>query len=69
MLVFNNGCIENGFKLTAKAIALKSSAQQGDNTQLDLPEFEIADDTYVETRESKSRLEREMTLKAFTEPF
>ncbi|KAL8685481.1 MAG: hypothetical protein Q9218_007733 [Villophora microphyllina] len=34
--------------------------------QQDLPEFEIADDTYVETRESRSSLEREMTIKAFT---
>lgn len=34
--------------------------------QQDMPEFEITDDTYVETRESNSNLEREMTLKAFT---
>ncbi|KAL8994353.1 MAG: hypothetical protein Q9188_007088 [Gyalolechia gomerana] len=35
--------------------------------QGDLPEFEIADNTYIETMESKTSLEREMTLKAFTE--
>jgi hypothetical protein len=32
-----------------------------------IPEFEVADDVYIETRESKTRLESEMTLKAFTE--
>jgi hypothetical protein len=32
-----------------------------------LPEFEIADDTYVDSRETKGRLERELTLKAFSE--
>lgn len=54
-------------KLTVTAIALKSTAHTGQDPNLDLPVFEIADYTYIETRESKSRLEREMTLKAFTE--
>lgn len=49
------------------AIALKNPGIEDDEAESGLPEFEIADDTYVETRESKNSLEREMTLKAFTE--
>ncbi|KAL8716850.1 MAG: hypothetical protein Q9225_005853 [Loekoesia sp. 1 TL-2023] len=49
------------------ALALKDRDLESGDMQEILPEFEIADDTYVETRESKTNLEREMTLKAFTE--
>ncbi|KAL8696806.1 MAG: hypothetical protein Q9201_007470 [Fulgogasparrea decipioides] len=55
-----------GFELTASALALKRKGSNSDDRQQDMPEFEVSDDTYVETRESKSNLEREMTLKAFT---
>ena len=32
-----------------------------------LPEFEITDETYVDSMESQTLLERELTLKAFSE--
>ena len=53
--------------LIASALALKSQGSESGDVQQGIPEFEIADGTYVETRESKTSLEREMTLKAFTE--
>ena len=53
--------------LTAAALALKTQPLGSPNKEDVLPEFEIADDTYVDSRESKSRLERELTLKAFSE--
>lgn len=40
---------------------------QDDDALDGIPEFEVLDDTYVETRETNSSLEQEMTLKAFTE--
>lgn len=49
------------------ALALRDQSPGSVDIESSLPEFEIADDTYVETRESKTSLEREMTLKAFTE--
>ncbi|KAF7513493.1 hypothetical protein GJ744_008787 [Endocarpon pusillum] len=49
------------------ALSLKSRSADDHNGTQGLPEFEIADDTYVDSRESKSRLERELTLKAFSE--
>ena len=53
--------------LTNQALVLKSKCQNGDSDEQCLPEFEVVDDTYVETRESHSRLEQEMILKAFSE--
>ena len=53
--------------LTAQALALKPRAPDSEDETENLPEFEIADDTYVDSRESKSTLERELTLKAFSE--
>ena len=38
-----------------------------EDLQQGLPEYEVSDDTYVETRESRTSLEKEMALKAFTE--
>lgn len=49
------------------AIALKPIKPESDGSQDSMLEFEVVDDTYVETRESKSSLERKMTMKAFTE--
>ncbi|KAL8826912.1 MAG: hypothetical protein Q9170_007222 [Blastenia crenularia] len=54
-------------KLTNEALALKGKEPGQDDAQEYLPEFEVADDTYVETTESKNSLEREMVLKAFSE--
>lgn len=62
-LLLHQGC----WKLTTEALALEDQDLESDDFQGSMPEFEIADDTYVETRESKTSLEREMTLKAFTE--
>ena len=49
------------------AIILKQPSSNADSTEQSLVEFEVDDDTYVETRETHSSLEREMTIKAFTE--
>ncbi|ERF69754.1 hypothetical protein EPUS_07580 [Endocarpon pusillum Z07020] len=49
------------------ALSLKSRSPDDHEGSQGLPEFEIADDTYVDSRESRSRLERELTLKAFSE--
>ena len=54
-------------KLSVPAIALKPNDIGDDDTLDGIPEFEVSDDTCFETRESKTTLEREMTLKAFTE--
>ena len=53
--------------LTAQALALKARTPGAEDETENLPEFEIADDTYVDSRESKSTLKRELTLKAFSE--
>ena len=53
--------------LTISALALRGQRLKSEDIEQDLPEFEVADDTYLEIRESKNTLEREMTLKAFTE--
>ena len=55
-------------KLTSiEALALKAQSVDGEGEEQILPEFEITDETYVDSMESKSLLERELTLKAFSE--
>lgn len=51
--------------MTVTAIALKSIARTGQGPYPVLPVFHVLDDIGIETRECKSRLEREMRLKAF----
>ena len=53
--------------LTVQALALKPKTPDSEDETENLPEFEIADDTYVDSRESRNSLERELTLKAFSE--
>lgn len=54
-------------QLTAQVLVLKAEASSSEDEPENLPEFEIADDTYVDSKESKNTLQRELALKAFSE--
>ena len=67
LVIFPSAIRNENQKLTASALALKCQAREENSAIEGFPEFELADETYVETRESKNSLEREMVLKAFSE--
>ena len=54
-------------QLIPQALALKASASSSIDQPEDLPDFEIADETYVSSKKSKNTLQRELALKAFSE--